>query len=227
MWRVRRKKDADSSVRTPPLFWLLPPDSLDSRIPQGYPGRSPWLVGSRCGRRQFHDGQPEILNGGDCPDELDHGDGLGDVAVGVEVVGAEDVPFAAAGGEDHHGDALQGVILLDFGQHLAAVHPGKVEVEQDEVRPGRDAVLPGAAQEGHGRLTIPDVVERITDLAVAQGLLGETRIPRVVLNQEDVDDATVESCFDHVSLFSGPTSGSVNRNAVPLPGSDSIQMRPW
>src|ERR1019366_1994542 len=103
MWRVRRKKDADSSVRTPPLFWLLPPDSLDSRIPQGYPGRSPWLVGSRCGRRQFHDGQPEILNGGDCPDELDHGDGLGDVAVGVEVVGAEDVPFAAAGGEDHHG----------------------------------------------------------------------------------------------------------------------------
>lgn len=31
-------------ARTPPPFWLLTPDFLDSHIPQGYQGRSPWLV---------------------------------------------------------------------------------------------------------------------------------------------------------------------------------------
>jgi hypothetical protein len=36
-----------SSTRTRPPFCLLAPDSLDSRIPQGYQGRSPWPV-QRC-----------------------------------------------------------------------------------------------------------------------------------------------------------------------------------
>ena len=40
----RWKKSAGSSARTPPPFWLLAPDFLDSHIPQGYQGRSPWLV---------------------------------------------------------------------------------------------------------------------------------------------------------------------------------------
>lgn len=41
---LRWRKSAGSSARTPPPFCLLAPDSLDSRIPQGYQGRSPWLV---------------------------------------------------------------------------------------------------------------------------------------------------------------------------------------
>ena len=65
--------------------------------------RAPQL-GRRCDR-QLDDGQPEILNGTYHFEEVDHGDGLGDVAVGVEVIGVEDVLFGAAGGEDHHGDA--------------------------------------------------------------------------------------------------------------------------
>src|SRR5437667_10480617 len=40
------KKSADSSAHTPQPFWLLTPDFLDSHIPQGYQGRSPWLVGT-------------------------------------------------------------------------------------------------------------------------------------------------------------------------------------
>src|SRR6478672_10483346 len=41
------KKSADSSAHTPQPFWLLTPDFLDSHIPQGYQGRSPWLVSAR------------------------------------------------------------------------------------------------------------------------------------------------------------------------------------
>jgi hypothetical protein len=35
------KKSAGSSERTPPPFWLLTPDFLDSHIPQGYQGVRP------------------------------------------------------------------------------------------------------------------------------------------------------------------------------------------
>jgi len=34
------KKSADSSAPTPPPFWLLTPDFLDSHIPQGYQGEA-------------------------------------------------------------------------------------------------------------------------------------------------------------------------------------------
>jgi len=36
----RWKKSAGSSARTPPPFWLPPPDFLDSHIPQGYQGEA-------------------------------------------------------------------------------------------------------------------------------------------------------------------------------------------
>ena len=60
---------------------------------------------------------------------------LGDVAVGVQVVGLEDVLLGLGGGQDHHRDAPQLGVGLDLRQHLAAVLAGQVQVQQDQVGP--------------------------------------------------------------------------------------------
>ena len=75
--------------------------------------------------------------------------GLLDVGVGPGLVGREDVLLAAGGGQDDDGDGLEVAVGLDLGEDLAAVDPGEVEVEQDQV---------GLAVGGDGRVAEPPEV---------------------------------------------------------------------
>src|SRR5262249_55715067 len=59
---------------------------------------------SRC--RKFDNRQPEILDLADGADEIVQFHRLGDVAVGVQIVGRKDVLFGVGGGHDHDRDAL-------------------------------------------------------------------------------------------------------------------------
>src|SRR6218665_624228 len=69
-------------------------------------------------RGQAHHGQPEVVDGTHHGDELLQIHGLVDVAIGVQIVGAQDVLLRLGRGEHHHGDAAQARVLLDLPHHL-------------------------------------------------------------------------------------------------------------
>ena len=52
------------------------------------------------------------------------------------------------------GIVLRLVVVLDVGQDLAAVHPRKVQIQQDEIGAREPARSPLAAQERHGLHTV-------------------------------------------------------------------------
>src|SRR4051794_39206581 len=99
---------------------------------------------------QLDDGEPEVLDRADHGDELIELDRLGDIAVGVQVVGAEDVLLGLRGRQDHDRDAAEGRLRLDLLQHLAAVLLREVQVQQDQVGPGGVGVAARLPQEGEG-----------------------------------------------------------------------------
>ena len=86
------------------------------------------------GLRPLGDPEPEQFDLADHLSELFLIHGLGHAAVGVKVVGFDEVLFLIRRGHNDHRNPQQGGVFLDFRQHLMAVHLGQVQVEQDEVR---------------------------------------------------------------------------------------------
>ncbi len=72
------------------------------------------------------------------------GEGFGDVVVGADAQSDQHVDLVGAGGQHQHVAAAE---CAQLAAHLDAVHPGKAQVEHDQVRFG----LPGQHQ---GRLTV-------------------------------------------------------------------------
>jgi hypothetical protein len=107
-------------------------------------------------------------------------------------------------------------VVLDLGQHLAAVLAGQVEVEQDEVRARRALVLALAAQELDRLHAVGDDAQRVVDLVVLEGLADEDDVPRIVLHEQDLDDVEVlVHCLTSSVAMSG--AGSVKRKVDPVP----------
>jgi len=94
--------------------------------------------------------QPEIVDAAHEALERLQPHGLGEVAVRLQLIALHDVRFRLGRGQDDGGDRLQVVIALDVRQDLAAIHSGKIQIQQDEVRPRGIAMWPLAPQEGHG-----------------------------------------------------------------------------
>src|SRR6266850_8461186 len=169
--------------------------------------------------RESDHGQPEHVDRAHHHDELLEIHRLGDVAVGVQVVGLEHVLLGLRGGEHHDRDALQRVVRLDVLQNFAAVLLRQIEVEQDDVRARRVAPFAAAVQEVHRIDAVLAPVELVVDLAFLQRLARQALVTGVVFHQQDLYRRT--SVCHGKSLF-----GSVMWNWLPSPSVEVTQMRP-
>jgi hypothetical protein len=115
-------------------------------------------------------------------------------------------------------------IALDLTEHLAPVHAGQVEVEQDEVRARRRGVGVLLAEEPHRLDPVGHVVQRVPDVVVLERLADHELVAGVVLDEQDVDHTALRTRVRHRAA--SPATGSVNRNVVPRPTAVSSQMRP-
>jgi hypothetical protein len=137
--------------------------------------RTPWPGSSafKSARGKGDHGEPEAVDRLHHDDELVEVDGLGDVAVGVQVVALQHVLFRLGGGEDHHRDLAQVVVALDLREHLAPVLLRQVQVEQDDVGARRLGVLALALEEIDRLDAVLRPVQVVVDLAFLECFLGE------------------------------------------------------
>ena len=86
--------------------------------------------------------------------------------------------------------AAQQVMDL-FNARLASINPGKVEIEDHEVRTRRVGVRSLTMQECHRDLTVFRDMELVVHLSGAKGLRRQSHIARVVLYEQDLDRVTL------------------------------------
>jgi hypothetical protein len=155
-------------------------------------------------------------------------DRLRHVRVRVELVAAEDVLVGLGGGEHDDRDAPQLLVALDLLQHLAAVPPGEVEVEQDEV--GQDDVLVLAllAEVGERLRAVGHHGEPVAEFVLLERLLRHQDVARIVLDEQHLDRALAVGWRGHAfsswsssepcsegSSDAAAMTGSMNLMAVP------------
>src|SRR3954451_8062710 len=141
-------------------------------------------------------GDEEVVDVADHLDEPVEVDRLAHVGVGVQAVAAHDVLLRLGGGQHDDRDHAQLGVVLELGQHLAAVAAREVQVEQDQAGPRRVGVLALLAQELQRLLAVVDDVEAVADLVVLERLLGHQDVAVVVLDQQHVDNVERDG-FSH------------------------------
>jgi hypothetical protein len=120
-------------------------------------------------------------------DELVEVNGLGHIAINMEVVRAENVLFRLRRGDNHDWDAPEGGIGLDFRKNLPAIHLREVEIKKNDIR-AKGVFIRGFISEiGQGADPVPQDIQVVPDLAVFESLTSETNVPRIVLDQEKFD----------------------------------------
>ena len=85
------------------------------------------------------------------------------------------------------------LVLLDERKDLAAIHPGKIEVQQDQIRAGRLIVGSFPPQEGHRFHPVIGDVQTDGEVGIAESLPGQPHVARTVLDQQNLDDLAVAS----------------------------------
>jgi len=111
--------------------------------------------------------------------------GLLHEGAGLQVVGVHNLLFRAGGGQDHDRDLAQVRVGLDLGQHLQAIHPRQVQVEQDQAGPGSAGVGGPPVQEIQGRGAVGHGVQLSRGRGGLQRLPGEHDVARVVFDEQD------------------------------------------
>ena len=86
--------------------------------------------------------------------------------------------------EHDDGDIRPGI--ADLGDEFFAVHPRKVQVEQDRVRARRVAVLAGSAKEVHRVGSGRDGVNGRVSRRFSEQFLRQSDVARIILHEEDV-----------------------------------------
>ena len=77
-------------------------------------------------------------------------------------------------GQNHNRDRFEAIVLLAASEHVMAVHARKIEIEQDEIRPGswpRFRIGAGLAEIGESLIAILDD----TQVMGKMGLVWKTR----------------------------------------------------
>src|SRR5437899_3424506 len=182
-------------------------------------------ITSRLLERQLDDARPEAHSGLHHQDKAVQVQRFGDETVSVQVVDFVDVLFGLRAGDDHHRDAAQLGVLLDFRQDFAAVLPGQAQVEQDEIGPRRIGVFALAVQAGQ-RLNAIRRPGQMVRMVVAQSFPGQPHVAGVVFDQQYLHEL-LSSFSAHARRLLRPV-GMVNLNVAPSPTFDSTQiLPPW
>src|SRR6266508_2191850 len=147
-------------------------------------------------RRQLHHAHEEVVDLADHGNEALEVHRLGDVGVGVQLVAAQDVLLGLRRGEHHDRDLAQRRVLLDLRQHLAAVDPGQVQIQQDQVGYGRVGVLTLVPQIRQSRDTVVDDGQPVPQLVLLERLLVH----------EDLDGNGLRWNLGHVAYSSADVS---------------------
>ena len=134
-------------------------------------------------------GHPEILDGSDDVEELGQVDRLGDVAVGTKAVGPADVFLRLRRGQDDHRNSLEGLIGLDFRQHLSPVFARQVQIQQDQIGSRAVGVLALSSEESQRFDTVGDMAEVFNHAPLIERLAGEPSVAWIIFDQEDLNFA--------------------------------------
>src|SRR5580693_9058853 len=89
-----------------------------------------------------------------------------------------------------------------MSQHLAAIHSGEVEVEQDQIRARRIGVRSFAPKKGHSLHPVSSHVQTNGWIGVAERFLRQPDVTRTVFDQKNVYTHATSSDDIHVSPLS-------------------------
>jgi len=106
-----------------------------------------------------------------------------DLAIGAEVITVIDVGTGLRAGKDHDRDAGEFWIFLDLGEHITAMFAGKVQIENDQVRPRLIGMNSLAVQQLHGLHTIDGDAYTKGVLGFLQDLMRQIEIGRIIVHQ--------------------------------------------
>jgi hypothetical protein len=124
-------------------------------------------------------------------------DRFGYIAVGMQLICAEDIRIILRSCQDHDGDAREIGIRLNLRQHLAAILIGQVQIQQNNVRLRGICESSPAEEKINSIGAIIHHVKPIGDFGNIQRLPGQLDIPRVILNQQDFNGTSAYEFHIH------------------------------
>ena len=99
---------------------------------------------------QFDDAQPKFLDCSYYTQKLVKIDRFCNVAIGMKLIGAEDILISLRSRQDNDGDLRKVSIRLYFRQYLTAILIGQVQVQKYDIRVRSFSVSPSAEEEIDG-----------------------------------------------------------------------------
>ena len=130
----------------------------------------------------------------------------GDVGVGVEPVTGGDVRLRLRGDEYHHRNGHRSLSAFSSARTSRPLRRGRLRSSRIRPGPGRTGEVAGPAQEAHRLLTVADHMQRAGHPGCLEGFPCHQHVPRIVLDQQDVDDPEP-----------GRIGGTADLRHVPLP----------
>src|ERR1700684_1548235 len=89
-------------------------------------------------------------------------------------------------GQGDRWNGFQGLIIFYVSQHLAAIHLGQIQIEQDEVGTRCVGMDPFMPQKSHGFETVRSDVQTNKTVCLAKRFLRQAHIAWTVFDQEDL-----------------------------------------
>src|SRR6185369_2719437 len=167
--------------------------------------------------------QPEVVDAFDETLERCQLHGLGEKAVGLQLIAFHDIGLCIGGGQDDGRYRPQRFVRLDLRQYLPTVHFGKVQVQQDEIGARGAGVAPHARQKRHRLDAVERDVQVDRPVGLEQSFLCQSHVAGTVFDQQHFDRRANHSVGTrHIALL----SGSANRNVEPCPSWDSTLISP-
>src|SRR3984957_11583388 len=140
--------------------------------------------------REAYDLDEELVDLSNDVHELFEANGFGDVGVRVESVAAQNVFLSGRGGQHNNGDEAQVRIGFDLFKQLVAIVFRQVQVEQDQIRPGRALVRSTLVQIVQTFLPVACNTQSVVNLVVFEGFPSDEDVAGIVFDKQDLDWAT-------------------------------------
>lgn len=116
--------------------------------------------GRGVGRENGH-GHPELFDPTNDYGELLKVDRFDDIAIRVEIIRGIHVAGGLGGGEHDHGNGPQIRVALDLAKDFETILAGQVQVQQHDIRTGREGIGALTEEEFEGLLTVMNYVDTL------------------------------------------------------------------